>query len=155
MKIPRPLLILIVIIVILGVLSCGVGVFRGSRSEATPAPGDAAGQAHVGSLIDGPVHIEDITGLCVDATNLRISFTTSCGLSVRPVALLPRVLKLRPTSGTVTVSVRQEIKGTLQPDSPETKDFPPFDDVKISVSGSTPVLVSLTCLGTCELDILQ
>ena len=50
------------------------------------------------------------------------------------------------------VSVRQEIKGTLQPDSPQATDFSPFTEFEISVSGSTPVLVTLTCFGSCALD---
>lgn len=155
MKIPRPLLVVIVIIVILGVVSCGAGVFRGVNEETEPDASSAASDAGFDGLINGPVEPQDISGPCLDNVHKLITVNTSCELNVEPVALLPRVLKLQVSSGTVFVSVRQEIRGKLQPGSPQTEDFSPSETLEISVSGSTPVIVTLTCFGTCVLDVTR
>jgi hypothetical protein len=161
--VPKPLLIVIVIIVILGVVSCGAGVFRGLNEEPDPSPENAASEAGIDGLIDGPVKAEDIVtaGLddpcSVSVPTRRITLNGSCNLMLEPVALLPRVLKLEIDSGSadqsVEVEVTQEIDGEEQVGS-DTVLPTAEPDIEVSAAGSSSVLVRLTCSG-CTLNIIQ
>jgi hypothetical protein len=161
-KIPKPLLIFIVIIVILGVVSCGAGVFRGLTEDPQPAPENAG--AGLKGVINGPFRAEDINvigGDCtVSTTPARITIPSSCQLRLEPVALLPRVLKVEINSTSadtdVDVTVSQEIDGKIQ--SPDTETIPrkpnQVPDFEISAAGSSPVFVTLSC-SSCVLDIVN
>jgi hypothetical protein len=158
-KIPKPLLIVVIIIVILGVVSCGAGVFRGLTEGDQPSASNAG--ADFKGVINGPFLAEDINvigGDCtVSTTPARISIPSSCQLMLEPVALLPRVLKIEidPTSSddSVDVTVRQQVNDETQTPPAETLEPVSQDpDFEISVAGSTPVFVKLDC-SSCLLNV--
>jgi hypothetical protein len=162
MNIPRPLLIVIVVIVILGVVSCGAGVFRGLNEDPHPAPEDAGAKSGFDGLIKEPVPLGDIKiagGDCsfseVDSDGVAhaISVPSSCFFRVEPKALIPRVLKLEATSGSAVVSVQQTIDGKPEPSPPKSTAIPSSGDLEISVSGSSPVEVTISCAFSCILRI--
>ena len=157
--IPKPLLIVIVVIVILGVVSCGAGVFRGLNEGDQPSASDAG--AGFKGVLNGPVKAEDIRGDCsVDVQQSQITVNSSCQLRLEPVALLPRVLKIEINSSSadpgVDVTVSQEIDGKIQ--SPDTKTISSNSsqapDFEVSAAGSSPVFVTLSC-SSCVLDVVN
>lgn len=155
--VPRPLLILIVVIVILGVVSCGAGVFRGLNEDPPPNPSDAA----VDGFVEAPVRrqdvrVEGVGGGSCSRLGPTISISSDCLLTVEPQAIRPRVLRLQVLNDPVDVTVRQEIDGELQPDDPETKTFNVFndEDFEISIAGTSPIFVRLEC-GSCDLGIID
>lgn len=159
--IPRPLLIVIVIIVILGVVSCGAGVFRGLNEEPEPSPENAAQDAGIDGLVNGPVQAADIHGDCDVLTGpTRIKVVGACTLRLDPIALLPRVLKIEIDTGSadtgVDVKVTQEVAGETH--SPDEKTISPnltaAPDFKISAAGSSPVFVRLSCNPSCILNVI-
>jgi hypothetical protein len=150
MNVPRPLLVVVVVIIILGVVSCGVGVIRGRMDAARPAPTPSVQFEGFG---DSAVPARDVrsAGDCGrNGADLTISGT--CVLTVDPQSLRPRSLRLLPISGTATVVVTQSIRGETQtsdPDSLSTGE----SAAKISVAGTSPVNVILSCVTTCQVQI--
>jgi hypothetical protein len=148
-NVPRPLLVLVVVIIVLGVLSCGAGVFRGIQEDtATPAP--------MTGLITAPVPPGDVSvstpngGTCSIAGSV-ITVGSNCRVTVDPQTFRPRKLYLGVATGTLTAVVRQEIRGRLQSSNSES---PASGTFSISVAGSSPVLVDLTCLSpSCGLTV--
>lgn len=159
MKIPKPLLIVIVVIVILGVVSCGAGVLRGVNQEPKPNASTAAGG--FGGVINGPLDPRDIVvagGNCT-VSGAQITIPSVCDLRLEPVALLPRVLKLEidasSTDDSVKVTVEQVIDGeTRSGDDTVSPNGTATPDIKVSVAGSSPISVTLEC-GSCVLDIIR
>ena len=155
--VPRPLLILIVVIVILGVVSCGAGVFRGLDEDPPPAPSDRP----LGDVINAPVNRRDVDVRGIDGgscsrSGATVSISGDCLLTVEPQVIRPRVLRFEVINNPVDVTVRQEIDGRLEPDDPETKTFFTFndDEFEISVAGSSPVFALLEC-GACDLRVID
>jgi hypothetical protein len=153
-KIPKPLLIVIVIIVILGVVSCGAGVFRGLTEGDKPAASDAAG---VDGLAAPSVAATDVTvrppdngSSCSkkdeDSDGLvdDITMSESCDVFIKG-QFLPHVLRLGVASVSSDISVQQEIDGKLQPDDPDGEDVDVGDIVEISATGLGEIHVRINC----------
>ena len=170
-KIPKPLLIVIVIIVILGVVSCGAGVFRGLTEEDKPAASGAADKTAFGKLELPSVKAEDVTvsdasgvflSSCsktdedgespqVDASPIDdITISTACDVTVEG-QFLPQVLRMTLVSSTA-IAVQQELDGRLQPDSPEFEDRGDGASVDVSVTGTGQAHFRIRC-GSCVLRI--
>ena len=151
MNVPRPLLVLVMIIIVLGVLSCGAGAVRGLHEDtATPAP-------MTDGLINGLVSPDEVelTGNCSIIAGPAINVVSTCALTMDPQALRPRKLHLVVASGTVLVTASQQIRGELRSSEPTTRSVGDDveDDVDVSVAGSSPVVVKLGCLvSPCQLD---
>jgi hypothetical protein len=143
----------VVVIVILGVVSCGAGVIRGRMDAAGPPPTPSARFEGFG---DSAVPSRDVTtdqnGGCT-RNDPVITVSGTCVLTVDPQSLRPRSLRLLPTSGTVVVVVTQSIRGETKasdPDSLSTGEAA----AKISVAGTSPVNVILSCVSSCQVQIL-
>jgi hypothetical protein len=157
-NIPKPLLVVIVIIIVLGVLSCGVGAIRGIQdANPTPAPFPTPTPFVLpDGVITARVPEGDVSASASPSTNCSIAgvvitVISSCQLTVDPVAFLPRKLFLNVTSGPVAIVVRQVIRGQMQHSDSETKPFGVFE---ISVSGSSPVFVDIGCV-SCTLEVVS
>ena len=155
MNIPRPLLTLVVIIIVLGVLSCGAGVFRGVReATATPAPTPTASPRPLtDGLVNAPVPPSDVSVSTPSGGNCSIVgpdiiVTGECLVTVDPQTFRPRVLGLEVMSGLVTVVVRQEIRGSVRSSKPAIVG----GIFEVSVAGSSPVLVDVVCT-SCSLSV--
>ena len=151
MNVPRPLLVGVVVIVILGVVSCGAGVIRGRM--------DAAGPTHTpsvqfegfgGSAVPSGDVTTDGNGGCA-RNGALITISGMCMLTVDPQSLRPRTLRLIATSGTAVVVVTQSIRGETKQSDPDSLDVgDPADE--ISVAGTSPVNVILSCV-SCQVQI--
>jgi hypothetical protein len=162
MNIPRPLLIVIIVIVILGVVSCGAGVFRGLNEDPNPSPENAGGEAGLDNVDPRPVPPADVrvtAGTCSisdqdsDGVVDDITISSFCDLTIEGQVLLPRVLRLSVASNAFpgVMAVQQEIDGRMQPDPPENKSA--TSGVKeVSASGLGPVKIRISC-GSCLLRI--
>lgn len=158
MNIPKPLLVVVVIIIVLGVLSCGVGAIRGIQdANPTPAPFPTPTPFVLpDGVITAPVPEGDVSASASPSTNcsiagVLITVASGCRLTVDPVAFLPRKLFLKVTSGSVTIVVSQFIRDHLRSSDADTKLFGVFE---ISVSGSSPVFVDIGC-GSCTLEVVR
>lgn len=158
MNVPKPLLVVVVVIIVLGVLSCGVGVIRGIQdSSATPAPPPTPTPFVLpDGVIEAPVPSGDVTSSAVPSSSCTIAgpditISTDCRLIVNPQAFQPRKLFLQVMSGFVTIVVRQEIRGELRESDPDSKLVGTFE---ISVSGSSPVFVDVECT-SCTLKVVN
>jgi hypothetical protein len=175
-NLPRWLVIAGIVIIVLGFLSCGVGVGRDltepkpSKNPSTPTPKPTP----ITSF--GPVSFDIVPANAVpaaevatspnscsrDGTKITFAFTVPCTLIVQPSGFLPRELRLFVSTGSVGVAVTQEIRG-----EPRTSDQRNYSEAgatpapsgtphaKIRVSQSA-VHVSLTCaLGTCVVFVIE
>lgn len=159
MKIPKPLLILIIIIVILGVLSCSAGVIRGFNKESDPDPGSVRSQ--LGFDQDPiPVPLSDVRLIGCTLSNQDgdefsddIAISGSCNVTIEDQFFRSRVLRLWVLSIALfgPISVQQEIDGEFQPRPPKTKDFNNGGLLEISASGVGAVHVRINC--TCTLSV--
>ncbi|MFL5674985.1 MAG: hypothetical protein ACJ779_08265 [Chloroflexota bacterium] len=146
MNVPRPLLVVVVVIVILGITSCGAGVVRGRLDAAGPT---AAPTTLFRGLSDEPVPRRDVRidaldgGSCNESgTPVTVTVATHCLMTVDPRSLRPRTLRLDAVGPPIFVVVGQEIRGERH-----TKDklFPVSGVIEVSVAGTTPVTVDVSC----------
>ena len=167
-KIPKPLLIVIIIIVILGVVSCGAGVIRGLTDGPEPSASDAAGDGGPGlpSVKAGDVTVSAASGVlfsscsktnedgeapATDASPVDdITISNACDLTIAG-QFLPQVLRMTLDADS-DIAVQQEIGGRLQPDSLEFEDLDAGDAVDISVTGLGQAHFRINC-GSCLLRI--
>jgi hypothetical protein len=153
MNVPRPLLVVVVVIVILGVVACGAGVIRGRMDAAGPTPPPTAQFGGFGEARVPSRDVRAIGGGCsrTDAS-ADIAISGTCLLRIDPQSLRPRSLRLIATFGNVdSVVVTQTIRGETRTSDPDS--FGVGDDpVKISVAGTSPVDVNLSC-GSCSVQI--
>src|SRR6476646_9609087 len=139
MNVPRPLLVVVVVIVILGVVSCGAGVIRGRMDAAGPAPTPSAQFEGFGDSAVPPRDVSESGSGC-SRSGALISVSGSCVLAIDPQSLRPRSLRLRATSGTTDIVVTQIIRGETHASDPDSLSVGD-DDAKISVAGTSPVNV--------------
>jgi hypothetical protein len=145
-NIPKPLLVVIVIIIVLGVLSCGAGALRGSQDAGDPTPGPGGGGAFGGQV--APADIE-LTGDCSFIPG-AITVPSNCHLTMHPQAFIPRKLRLVVALAAAVVTVSQVIQNDLRSSEPTTRN--PGQDIEVSVAGSSPVVVDVLCFSGCRLD---
>src|SRR3954451_5663426 len=101
MNVPRPLLVVVLVIIVLGVVSCGVGVIRGRVENGDPTPAPTARFSGFG---DTPVPPGDVrAGAGCTRSDPLITVAGSCVLTIDPQSLRPRSLVLRVTSGSVDI----------------------------------------------------
>jgi hypothetical protein len=152
MNVPRPLLVLVIVIIVLGVIACGVGVARGRMDAAGPTPTPAVQFDGFGDSAVPPRDVREIGSDCSrSGVSATISVAGVCTLRVDPQSLRPRSLKLLVTGGNVdAMRVTQEIRGETRTSDPD--DFGLNERAKISVSGTSPVNVILSC-GSCSVQI--
>jgi hypothetical protein len=150
MNVPRPLLVVVVVIIVLGVIACGAGVIRGrmdaGRPKQTPSVQfDGFGDSKV------PSRDVAVVGSGCDRSGAVITITTTCLLIADPQSIRPRTLHLDVTSGSVKAVVAQQIRGETRTSDPNPD---PTDPIEVSVSGTSPVRVTLNC-GSCQVRIAQ
>jgi hypothetical protein len=94
--------------------------------------------------------VADTSGGC-DRNGTVITITVGCLLTVDPQSLRPRSLHLVALNGNVDIRVSQSIRGKEQRSDPDTLSVGE-EAAKISVAGTSPVTVILTC-GSCKVLI--
>lgn len=148
MNLPKWLVIVGIVIIVLGVLSCGIGVGR-ALTESTPSPNTSPNRS-VDVIPVGVVSLTDVRPRnCAAPTpgptaSAQTFSSPPCVLAVDPIALRPRDLLLT-TSGTGVLTVRQAIRGATS--SPRST-FAPGRTFNVRVSGTTTVEVEIT---TCSI----
>jgi hypothetical protein len=153
--VPRPLLILVIVIIVLGVVACGIGVARGRLDAAGPTDTPAV---QFGSFGEARVPARDVRAISsgcsrasFDAVDIDVS--GSCVLRIDPQSLRPRSLFLRATSGSVTASITQKVRNETPTSDSDTLSSG-IEGTKISIAGTSPVDVNLSCFGSCSVQIL-
>lgn len=150
LSIPRPLLIVVAIVLVLGVASCGLGLLRGR--EADPEP------TQLGLSLPR-VGAEAITatgfggGSCNrSGTTISVSggLTGGCQLSIRPQPLRPRELVLQVSGGDATVVVEQRVQGREASSEPESVEA--GDPIELTVAGTDELRIRIRC--TCTLTVV-
>ncbi len=149
MNVPRPLLVVVVVIIVLGVIACGAGVIRGRIDATGPTPRPTPQFDGFGDSSVPPRDVTDVGDGC-DRTGAVVTITGGCLLRVDPQSLRPRSLRLRVTNGSVDVVVQQSIRGYTR--TSDSDSFSVGQQAKISVAGTSPVDVILTC-GSCQVQI--
>jgi hypothetical protein len=146
MNVPRPLLVVVVVIIVLGVIACGAGVIRGrmENGDATPEP-----TRRFEGFGDSAIPRREVTfgGDCEnDPDDESVAVNGTCATTLEPRFLRPRKLIVTVSGGDVNVTVRQEIRGKRETQS-DTVDN--GDEVEVAVAGTSPVSVFFSC--TCSL----
>ncbi len=154
MNVPRPLLIVAVLIVVLGVLACGVGAGRALNDR--PAPANSSPRADLDIVPVFPIAGRDVvmSGSCTEQTvaGERRFTGTSCALTVTPSGFFPHELRLRLDAGSGTMTVSQEIRGDVRT---STKAIPGANPLHVRVAGSSPVTALLACFAQCTVAVVS
>jgi len=144
--VPRPLLILVIVIILIGVVACGAGVIRGRMDAAGPSPTPSTRFDGFGDSTVPPkdVKIEPDGGSCSASTGdpVTVGISGHCLMTINPRSLLPRRLQLT-AGGDVTVTVTQKIRGE---DHSKDKGFSDGQTIEASVAGTSPVRVAFDCV---------
>jgi len=142
-NVPRPLLVLVLVIVILGVASCGVGVIRGRMDAAGPTPAAVKQFDGVGESV---ILRKDVTftGDCPnDPGDLTVAVSGTCQTVIEPRFLRSQKLKVTPSGGNVVVTVSQKIRGETKQQSDTVNNG---DLVDVAVAGTSPVTIAFSCI---------
>ena len=151
MNIPRPLLVVVVVIIVLGVIACGAGVIRGRMEDGDPTPPPTRRFEGFG---DTPIPRRDVrfTGSCSNADALTVNVSGLCSTTLEPRFLRPRKLLVTVGGADVTVSVFQEIRGNNES---QTDDVDEGKVVEVAVAGTSPVTVQFNCPIACTLTFSE
>ncbi len=150
-NLPAWLKIVSLLVIVLGILACGVGA--GRALTESPNSQSTAPQPTPNIVSAVPAAEIKMSGSCTPSTlsNGQHQFTgTFCVFSVTPSGLFPRELRLRLQSGSGTMTVEQEIRGRPQQ---STKSVSSQVTLTAPVAGSSDVRVSITCVLACTLVV--
>jgi hypothetical protein len=146
MNVPRPLLVVVIVIIVLGVVACGVGFARGRLENGRPTPDPTT---RFEGVSDQTVPRRDVRivaldgGTCSEAGNpVKVTVANHCRMTIEPRSLRPRKLRLDVAGPPYLVVVTQEIRGSVQS---KDKSFTTNDTVEVSVAGTSPVVVDFSC----------
>ncbi|MET0772492.1 MAG: hypothetical protein ABWZ82_05355 [Candidatus Limnocylindrales bacterium] len=146
MRLPRPLLIAVVVIIVLGVASCGVSIVSLDDDPGDPRSG-------LTEFLDGlmpgtpPVELDTTTAPCLVGEELRIDTGATCQVTILPTGDLRRELVLRVTAGRVRFDVDQVVGGRSIDSGPEV--VPTSDgqrEVSVVVQREDSAGLALACL---------
>jgi hypothetical protein len=153
MQLPKPLLILVVVLIVLAVIGTGAA-FLGPDGDQDDAQGGLS------DFLDGlipdpdPIALNTTTAPCLNPAtdNLEIPFNTVCTVQVLPADTLRRELELQVTQGNIRFDVDQRVGGEDVESDPE--DVPFVDDdgqlqrtVSVVVSRDDSARLRLGCRG--------
>jgi hypothetical protein len=157
LDVPKPILIVVIIVIALGVVSCAVGGLRGA-TEGPPALGDNPFDFE--NLLDpqpiraAELGLAGVNGGSCQRAGAVIQVAGTCQVLVEGRILPPRELRVRIDSGTANVVVRQEVRGEVETSDPES--FTPGETFDVSGGGTNDVEVFVACGGAgCDLRVLQ
>ncbi len=157
MNLPRWLVIVGILVIVLGILACGIGAGRAldeGRPRATPSPSPTA-RKDLDLIPLAAVPAGDIvmSGSCArgQTASGATQFTgTGCVLTVEPSGLFPRELRLRVEAGSGSVTVGQVLR-----DRPQfsTRDLP-TPTMAVRIAGSTVTTVIDCGVTQCRLVLV-
>lgn len=156
-----------ILLIVLGILACGIGVGRElteGRPSSSPSPSPTA-RPEFGVIPAAAVRAEEV-GVAGDGGSCTrvgkaIQITTRCRLTVQPDLIRPLELRLLVTSGTARFTVTQRIRGddhTSDPSLVPATSVPasPVPQVRIKVSVSeVRTLVQCQFSATCALLVIE
>jgi hypothetical protein len=146
--IPRPLLILFVVVVVLGFISCGAAGLKGDPGESDPSwdfKPEGIPIAEVGT--DDGCSIADTV----------ITVPSACTLTIEAKPFPPRELRLEVLEGTPFVSIVQEVRDHRETNSHE---FEPGATFGVSgLVGEKVIAIDIQCVtflsGACRLEVVE
>ncbi len=155
-----------ILLIVLGILACGIGAGRAldeGRPPATPSPSPTA-RAELGVIPAAAVRAADIAvspSVNCTRTGKAIQITTQCLITIQPDVIRPLELRLLVTTGTARFTVTQRIRGddhTSDPSLVPATSVPasPVPQVRIKVSVSeVRTLVQCQFSATCALLVIE
>ncbi len=157
LDVPKPIIIVVIIVIALGVVSCAVGGLRGA-TEGEPAladnPFDFEGLLDPQPIRAAELGLAGVNGGDCQRAGAVIQVSGTCRLLVEARILPPRELRVRVDSGTAIVVVRQEVRGEVETSPDEDFSFGEIFDV--SGGGTDDIQVFVACgAAGCDLRVLQ
>ncbi|HEV8516307.1 MAG TPA: hypothetical protein VGQ47_01550 [Candidatus Limnocylindrales bacterium] len=157
MNLPRPLLIVVLVISVLGALSCGLGVLRGPEKRPAETP-DASGRARADSLpLLAPrrVRAEEVAAspsAACSRSGSVITVTGTCTITVARAGFRPGKLVLTVGGGAFVAARVTEVR---QPQRTVSTDetFGPGRTFDVTSSGSGDTALVVECASTCTLTV--
>jgi hypothetical protein len=159
--IPKPLLIVVIVLLVLTVVSCGMGLLGGrdrcspdtdagcKTKQKTELSGDGITNFLKG-LIPGPPPVTE-AGLnpaaCAPlqpSSSTALSAFASCTITIVPTDDLRRRLRLRVDSGTTSIQVTQDVSGSTRTDTQAVPDGGE-DTIDVVVGRRSGATVTVTC----------
>jgi hypothetical protein len=162
MQVPKPLLILIVVLLVLGVVGCSAGFLRGGDRDRSPdqKKDDVRGTfvAFLDVLIPDPepVRLGPLDATCFSGDRSTLVFGGSCEVRITPTGDLRRQLQLRVAPGNrVNVEVFQPADGDALDDQdvPFVDDGQSQDSVAVVVRRDESARIVLSCILGCTVSL--
>lgn len=166
--IPKPLLIVVIVLLVLTVASCAVGLL-GGRDRCDPATdggckakqknelsGDGISNFLKG-LIPAPPPVAEATLNPLACAPLQSPSSTSmaafssCTITIVPTDDLRRRLRLRVTGGTTSIQVTQDVSGSTRTDTQTVPDGSE-DTIEVVLGRRAGATVTVTC-GATQCDV--
>lgn len=162
MNLPKWLVIVGILIVVLGVLACGIGVGRELTEPETSAA--ASPRADLDLVPTAAVPARDIRlegGASCSRSEPSPGVTrftgTTCLLAVDPNPIQPRELRLRvvarPATAATAMTVEQELRGEAR--SSDAKSFVLNELLEVRIGGTTTVRTRILCSAACTMQVIE
>ncbi|CAN5648791.1 hypothetical protein BH23CHL6_BH23CHL6_01060 [soil metagenome] len=157
MKLPRPLLIVVIVVLLLGVAGCGASIALSGRDrELTPEAKEI--EVETGGLADlfrrltppsEPAVLQQPTAPCLVTATQRLQFIGGCVVSIPPTGDLRRRLVLRLATGAMSMQVTVTVDGEAHSSDAELITTG-SDDPSLVLARNDSAVVTLNCFaGPC------
>jgi len=167
--IPKPLLIVVIVLLVLGVASCAMGLL-GGRDRCNPSDGGCRVQQRTEISADGITGF--LKGLIPDpppvaaatldpaacaplppSSPTTLASLSSCTITIDPTDDLRRRFRLKVSTGTTTIQVTQDVAGSTQTQS-LTVPGEGGDTIEVVVGRRAGATATVRCLvGPCQLSV--
>ncbi len=160
--IPRPLLIVVIVLLVLGVASCALGLAGGrdrgdSNQQKTELSGDAF-TSFLKTIMPAPPSVASATLIPAACAPIQSSSSTlvtagnPCTVIIGPTDDLRRRLRLTVSSGVVTIDITQDVSGNQQTSAP-TVPQNGEDTIEVVVGRRAGASMLIRCLvASCTLS---
>jgi hypothetical protein len=147
---PRPLIVVLVIIIVLSVVGCGVSLLRGGeQGSSDPERQDELRNGDVGNIFSRlappsePLALTSANTSCLNSSG-NLQFTGTCTVTIPPTDDLRRQLLLRPTAGSMGMQVSGFTNGEPFNSNNETVNAG-SDDGSLVLARNDFATVTLNC----------
>jgi hypothetical protein len=166
--IPKPLLVVVIVLLVLGIAGCGMGLLGGGRCKATDTTCKDNQNAELSSggitsflkgLIPEPPPVSAATldpAACAPlppSSTTNLAFGSSCKVAIGPTDDLRRRFRLRVSPGTASITVTQDVSGNTQTQT-QTVPGDGGDTIEVVVGRRSAATITIGCIsGTCGLSV--